>query len=96
MVNPVPNSGEVRPITFVGRELPEKFRQENLMKTMDFIMELQERLPLSGRVVVTKHATPEIGDYETLIACPPDNTLYRLYNDGLKQSWGKAGTVRFN
>jgi hypothetical protein len=96
MVNPVPNSGEIRPITFLGKEMPEKYRQENLMKTMDFIEALQDRLPLSGRVVVTKHATPEIGDFETLIACPPDKTLYRLYNDGIKQSWNIAGTVRFN
>lgn len=95
MVNPVPNSGEIRPITFLGKGMSEKHRQANLMKTFDFIEQLEARLPLNARLVVTKHATPELLDYETMIALPPDNRHYRLYNDGITAHWSIAGTVKF-
>lgn len=95
MVIPVPNDGQIRPIQFLDKVMPERYRQENLMKTMDFIEALQEALPLSGRVVVTKHAAPEFSDFETLVAMPPDKKLYRLYNDGVNFHWSIAGEVIF-
>jgi len=97
MIKPVPQEpGSVRDITFVCKEYPPAYIQGRLMKTMDFLQELDERLPLKANVIVTKHASPGEGDYETLLAIRPDPNLYRLFNDGINQpTWSIAGQVQY-